>query len=99
MKIIIIGNKNDLDREVNFDDVKKYAEDNGYKYFKTSAKSGKGINESIKFLVQEIIDSQDKINNSGNNKSKNENKNHKDNITLNKNDLNDEEKNKKKCCS
>ena len=39
------------------------------------------------------------INNSGNNKSKNENKNHKDNITLNKNDLNDEEKNKKKCCS
>ena len=34
-----------------------------------------------------------------NNKSKNENKNHKDNITLNKNDLKDEEKNKKKCCS
>ena len=99
VKIIIIGNKIDLDREVNFDDAKKYAEDNGYKYFETSAKSGKGINESIKFLVQEIIDSQDKINNSGNNKIKNENKNHQDNITLNKNDLKDEEKNKKKCCS
>ena len=98
VKIIIIGNKIDLDREVNFDDAKKYAEDNGYKYFETSAKSGKGINESIKFLVQEIIDSQDKINN--NNKNSKDNKHDDDNISLDENKhSNNEEKNKKKCCS
>ena len=98
VKIIIIGNKIDLDREVNFDDAKKYAEDNGYKYFETSAKSGKGINESIKFLVQEIIDSQDKINN--NNKNSKDNKHDDDNISLDENKhSNKEEKNKKKCCS
>ena len=95
VKIIIIGNKIDLDREVNFDDAKKYAEDNGYKYFETSAKSGKGINESIKFLVQEIIDSQDKIN--YNNKNSKDNKHDDDNISLDENKhSNKEEKNKKK---
>ncbi len=94
VKIIIIGNKIDLDREVNFDDAKKYAEDNGYKYFETSAKSGKGINESIKFLVQEIIDSQDKTNNI--NKNNKDNKHDDDTISL---DENKHSNNEKKCCS
>ena len=76
----VVSNKNKLtvgtssEREVNFEDAKKYAEDNGYKYFETSAKSGKGINESIRFLVQEIIDCHDKKNNVHNNYNEKKNK-------------------------
>ena len=97
IKIIIIGNKIDLEREVSLEDAQKYAEDNGYKYFETSAKTGKGVIESIRFLVQEIIDCQDKKQNNINNG----NDNNIANVILNsdnKNNKKDDDK-KKKCCS
>jgi small GTP-binding protein len=97
VKIIIIGNKIDLDREVNFDDAKKYAEDNGYKYFETSAKSGKGVNESIRFLVQEIIDCQDKKNNVHHNNYNEKKISEKSSINQNIKSK-DKEKKKKRCC-
>lgn len=58
VKVIIIGNKIDLPREVKKEDAEKYAEENGYKYFETSALNGEGIEESIKYLVQQVLDSQ-----------------------------------------
>ena len=97
IKIIIIGNKVDLEREVSLEDAQKYAEDNGYKYFETSAKTGKNVSESIRFLVQEIIDCQDKKQNNINNG----NDNNIANVILNsdnKNNKKDDDK-KKKCCS
>ena len=97
IKIIIIGNKVDLEREVSLEDAQKYAKENGYKYFETSAKTGKGVSESIRFLVQEIIDCQDKKQNNINNG----NDNNIANVILNsdnKNNKKDDDK-KKKCCS
>ena len=49
VKIIIIGNKIDLDREVNFDDAKKYAEDNGYNILKLLLKVEKVLMKVLNF--------------------------------------------------
>ena len=53
---IIIGNKIDLfEREVKKEDAEAFAKEQGFQYFETSAKNGKGVNESIKFLVKAIL--------------------------------------------
>lgn len=70
VKVIIIGNKIDLSREVKKEDAQKYAEENGYKYFETSALNGEGIEESIKYLVQQVLDSQAKNQETNNNNNK-----------------------------
>lgn len=54
---IIIGNKIDLpEREVKKDDGEKFAKEQKYEYFETSAKSGEGVSESIRFLVKTLFE-------------------------------------------
>jgi small GTP-binding protein len=60
VKIIIIGNKIDLQREVKKEDAEKLANEYGYNYFEVSAKTGENIDESIKNLVQQVLDYQSK---------------------------------------
>ena len=82
VKVIIIGNKIDLKREIKKEDAQKYAEENGYKYFETSALSGEGIEESIKYLVQQVLESQ----------AKNQEATNNDKIRISKDDNKKEEK-------
>ena len=60
--IIIVGNKIDMEnmREISKEDGNKIASENGYKYFETSAKTGKGVDEAFKEIVNQILDIQDK---------------------------------------
>ena len=53
---IIIGNKIDIfEREVKKEDAENFAKEQGFKYFETSAKTGKGVNECIKYLVKSVL--------------------------------------------
>ena len=57
---IIIGNKIDIfEREVKKEDAEAFAQQEGFKYFETSAKSGKGVNEFIKYLVKTVLRTSD----------------------------------------
>ena len=47
-------------REISKEDGKKIASENGFKYFETSAKTGIGVDEAIKEIVNQILDIQDK---------------------------------------
>ena len=60
--IIIVGNKIDMEnmREISKEDGKKIASENDFKYFETSAKTGIGVDEAIKEIVNQILDIQDK---------------------------------------
>ena len=60
--IIIVGNKIDMEnmREISKGDGNKTASENGFKYFETSAKTGKGVDEAFKEIVNQILDIQDK---------------------------------------
>ena len=60
--IIIVGNKIDMEnmREISKEDGNKTASENGFKYFETSAKTGKGVDEAFKEIVNQILDIQDK---------------------------------------
>lgn len=61
--VIIIGNKIDAsEKEVKNEEASKFANEKGYKYFETSAKTGEGIEISIRYLVSEVIKN-DNINN------------------------------------
>ena len=82
--VIIIGNKIDiLEREIKTTEAKKYCKELGFKYFETSAKTGENVNDTIRYLVEEVL----KINNEknkndenvieDNNKEKRENKKYK----------------------
>ena len=52
--LILFGNKIDLEnREVSFEDAEKYANKNNLKYFETSAKLNKGINEGFEFIIND----------------------------------------------
>ena len=53
---IILGNKIDLQhREVSKEDAENFAKINNYDYYEVSAKSGEGIDESIKILTQKVM--------------------------------------------
>ena len=55
--VIIIGNKIDLEeREIVKEDAILYAKELGCLYFETSAKTGENINETILFLVKEVLE-------------------------------------------
>ena len=60
--IIIVGNKVDLEdkRDVEKDDANKFAQENNFKYFETSAKTGEGVDNAIRELVRQILASKDK---------------------------------------
>ena len=57
MPAVILGNKIDIsDRQVNEVDAQEFAKSKNYKYFEVSAKSGTGVDESIKYLIKKVIE-------------------------------------------
>ena len=61
LPIITIGNKIDMEdmREINKDEAKKFAKENNYKYFETSAKTGEGVDEAFIEIVNQVISKSD----------------------------------------
>ena len=54
--VIIIGNKKDLkERKINKNDAENYSTELGYPYFETSAKTGENVDNTIKYLVLEVL--------------------------------------------
>ena len=77
--VVLVGNKIDLNNKViSDDDIKNFANDNKFKYFLTSAATGKNINEVFDYIVKEIynIKSKKKKNDSNNNNKKKLKKNY-----------------------
>ena len=69
--VIIVGNKIDLyEREIKTEEANKYCNELGYKYFETSAKTGENVNQTIKYLVKEVL--KIKVNKNKNTQSNNE---------------------------
>ena len=97
MKVFLVGNKIDLEREVSKEEAKKYAEINGIDMFmETSAKTGENAQklliEAAKFLYNDSLNYKKKIFDD----KKNDNK---DKLKLNENENeNNKEKNSKKTC-
>jgi len=61
LPIIIDGNKIDLDdRDVSKETAQKFAQEYNYKYFETSAKSGVGVDELFREIVNQILEKKDK---------------------------------------
>ena len=57
--IIIAGNKLDLDkqRQIDIEDVKKFADEKNLKYVETSAKTGENINQLFETITATLYDS------------------------------------------
>ena len=55
--VVLIGNKSDLvnRREVNEEDIEKFANNNNLMYFETSAKDGKNIDECFYFIAEKVL--------------------------------------------
>ena len=55
--IVLMGNKIDLEesREIRKEIAEKYANENNYKYFESSAKTGEGIDKAVRELVVQVI--------------------------------------------
>ena len=55
--LIIIGNKIDMEdsREIIKENAEKFAGENNYKYFETSAKTGAGVDDAIRELVNQVL--------------------------------------------
>ena len=90
--VIIIGNKTDMEesREIMTEDAEKFAEENKYKYFETSAKTGEGVDKAIRYLIEQIL------NQSENNDDQKEFR--KDSVQIKENNEEKSEKKKKGCC-
>ena len=60
--IIIIVNKIDLEdmRDISKDVASAFAKENNFKYFETSAKTGEGVDEAFRDLVNQILANSDK---------------------------------------
>ena len=56
--VVLIGNKSDLieKREVKEEEIDSFAKDNNIKYFETSAKDGKNIDESFYYIAEKLIE-------------------------------------------
>ena len=67
---LLVLNKVDLlpeEEQDNIEELKAFSEENGFSgYFKVSAKTGKNIDESMTFLIKEIIRKLEEINSKGN---------------------------------
>ena len=60
LPIVIDGNKIDLDdRDISTEVAKKFAQENNFKYFETSAKSGIGVDELFREIVNQILEKKD----------------------------------------
>ena len=87
--ISIVGNKIDLEdkRVVSYDEAMKFAEDNRFRYYETSAQSGEGIKEAFTDLIVNayykvnlIVKKEEQVNQIDNKKENNEN-----DVTINNN--------------
>ena len=56
--IIIVGNKLDMKdmRDITREEAEKFAKENKYKYFETSAKTGEGVDDAIRDLVNQVLE-------------------------------------------
>ena len=94
--VILLGNKIDVgdEREIKNEDAEKFAEENKYKYFETSAKTGEGIDDAVRELVNQVLNNLDKGNNIIGSRKERES------VMLNNNDNKggDKEGKKKGCC-
>ena len=55
--IIIIGNKCDIDqskRQISFEEGKKYAENKGYHFYETSAKTGENVEKAFNDIFEQL---------------------------------------------
>ena len=61
---ILIGNKNDMEKErkVSFEKGMEFADLHGMKFFETSAKENKNVEEAFKEMTKDIINSLKKVN-------------------------------------
>ena len=55
--LIIVGNKIDMEdaREIQKDVAEKFASQNKYKYFETSAKTGEGVDDAVRDIVTQVL--------------------------------------------
>jgi len=55
--VVIIGNKLDMEdqREITKEQAEQFVSENKYKYFETSAKTGEGVDKSIRELATQIL--------------------------------------------
>ena len=84
--VIIIGNKVDSEeREIKIEEAQLFSKNQNYPYFETSAKTGLNIDDTIRFLVSEVIN------------KKSGNKTNNDNIKISGDDGNNNEKSKCAC--
>lgn len=54
--IVLVGNKSDLDAEIEQDEAKELANKFGIQFFSTSAKTGEGVEETMKYLIEKVYD-------------------------------------------
>ena len=88
LPVVINGNKIDIDdRDISKDDANKFAQENNYKYFETSAKSGVGVDELFREIVNQILENKEKTD---------EIKEERKSIKINENKGNNQKK--KGCC-
>ena len=68
---ILIGNKNDMEKErkVSFEKGMEFADLHGMKFFETSAKENKNVEEAFKEMTKDIINSLKKVNEKTNSNS------------------------------
>ena len=57
LPLIIVGNKIDMEneRDITKEDAENFASENKYKYFETSAKTGEGVDEAVKELINLVL--------------------------------------------
>ena len=67
--IVLIGNKidNEAERKISKEQGEKLASDYNVQFFEASAKTGKGVNESVFYLVQKIVEKDPEIKKRGKN--------------------------------
>ena len=87
--MVLVGNKSDLSekRRVTIEEGQQMAKNHNLLFFETSAKTGENIDQTIRFLVKEVINK-----NSGNNDNNN------GNIVIDNNDLRKNDENSKCNC-
>ena len=91
MPIIILGNKIDLEgREVSTEEAEKFAKENNYKYFETSAKTGEGVDNAIREMVTLVLNQ--------NNSNDEQKRQRLTSVQLNKEDAQKPKEKKKGCC-
>ena len=57
LPLIIVGNKIDMEesREVEKETAEQFATENNYKYFEASAKTGEGVDDAVRDLVNQVL--------------------------------------------